>query len=347
MSRFHLASGSRVLALIIAGLAGAAGGLQVQGQQADAPARSQPDPGARPAPERSRPKTSRLAARVRARRDRPGFYMGRQIADVMSWQGVDWLFRETRIDEEQPEAMLDALKIPPGATVADVGAGAGYHSIRLARRVGPEGTVLATDVQPEMIQMLKQNARTAGVNNIKPLLCSQQDTMLPDGKVDLILMVDVYHECVDPETTLQGLLKALRPGGSLVLVEFRGEDPEVPIKPEHKMTIKQARREVEPQGFRFKTSLEFLPWQHVIIFEKPAGKRGEAPAKAAAGNAPSGTKADGQGADRIGRRHALGPVRERSSRDAHDSADGPSGPVAGCGTGFQIRESDQRIHTRR
>ena len=198
--------------------------------------------------------------------------MGRQIADVMSWQGVDWLFRETRVDEEQPEAMLDALKIPDGATVADVGAGAGYHSVRLARRVGPKGTVLATDVQPEMIQMLKQNARAAGVANVKPLLCSQRDTMLPDGKVDLILMVDVYHECTDPEGVLMGLRKALRPGGRLVLVEFRGEDPEVPIKPEHKMTIKQVRREVEPQGYVFKDSLEFLPWQHVIIFEKPAEK---------------------------------------------------------------------------
>jgi len=198
--------------------------------------------------------------------------MGRQIADVMSWEGVDWLFRETRVEEEQPEAMLDALKIPRGATVADVGAGAGYHSIRLARRVGPEGTVLATDVQPEMIRMLRQNARAARVANIKPLLCSQEDTMLPDGKVDLILMVDVYHECSDPETVLQGLRKALRPGGRLVLVEFRGEDPDVPIKPEHKMTVEQARREVEPQGLTFKTSLEFLPWQHVIIFEKPAEK---------------------------------------------------------------------------
>ena len=196
--------------------------------------------------------------------------MGRRIADVMSWQGAEWLFRETRVREEQPAAMLDALKIPPGLTVADVGAGAGYHTIPLARRVGPEGTVLATDVQPEMIQMLKQRAQAEGVSNVKPLLCSQRDTKLPDGKVDLVLMVDVYHECSDPETTLLGLHKALRPGGRLVLVEFRGEDPEVPIKPEHKMTVKQVRREVEPQGFTFKTSLEFLPWQHVIIFEKPS-----------------------------------------------------------------------------
>ena len=207
--------------------------------------------------------------------------MGRPIADVMSWQGADWLFRETRIEEEQPEAMLDALKIPPGATVADVGAGAGYHSIRLARRVGPEGTVLATDLQPEMLRMLKQNAQAAGVTNIKPLLCSQTEPKLPDGKVDLILMVDVYHECSDPETTLRGLRKALEPRGRLVLVEFRGEDPEVPIKPEHKMTLEQVRREVEPQGFAFKNSLEFLPWQHVIIFEKPADKEEKTPAKPA------------------------------------------------------------------
>ncbi|WP_165220005.1 class I SAM-dependent methyltransferase [Aquisphaera insulae] len=213
---------------------------------------------------------------ARARADRPGFYKGRRIADVMSWEGVDWLFRETRVEEEQPEAMLDALKIRPGDTVADVGAGAGYHSIRLARRVGEKGTVLATDVQPEMITMLERNARQAGLANIKPLLCTQRNTKLPDGKVDLILMVDVYHEATDPETLLKGLFKALRPGGRLVLVEFRGEDPEVPIKPEHKMTLKQARREVEPQGFRFVDSHEFLPWQHVIVFEKPEDKPGTA-----------------------------------------------------------------------
>jgi len=296
MSLFHLGSGSRVLALLIAGLAATSSAFPVLGQQADAPARSGTDPADKAGPERARAKINRPAARAKARRDRPGFYMGRRIADVMSWQGVDWLFRETRIEEEQPELMLDALKIPPGATVADVGAGAGYHSIRLARRVGPDGTVLATDVQPEMIQMLRQNAQAAGVKNIKPLLCSQQDTKLPDGTIDLILMVDVYHECVDPETTLQGMLKALRPGGSLVLVEFRGEDPEVPIKPEHKMTVKQARRELEPQGFRFRDSLEFLPWQHVLIFEKPAPKRHDVPANATAtpGTDPAGTKTDGQ-----------------------------------------------------
>src|SRR4051812_33910222 len=254
----------RTIALILSWLLLAP--IEVPAQQTDSPAKGADRK------EPSRAKGKRGSSRPRARNEQPGVYMGRQIADVMSWEGVDWLFRETRVEEEQPEAMLDALKIPRGATVADVGAGAGYHSIRLARRVGPEGTVLATDVQPEMLRMLRQNARTARVNNIKPLLCSQEDTMLPDGKVDLILMVDVYHECSDPETVLQGLRKALRPGGRLVLVEFRGEDPDVPIKPEHKMTVEQARREVEPQGLTFKTSLEFLPWQHVIIFEKPAEK---------------------------------------------------------------------------
>ena len=231
---------------------------------------------------------------ARARRDEPGVYMGRQIADVMSWEGVEWLFRETRVEEEQPEAMLDSLKIPKGATVADVGAGAGYHSIRLAQRVGPTGVVLASDLQPEMLQMLQRNARQARVTNIKPIRATQLDTKLPAGAVDLILMVDVYHECTNPEITLKGLRSALKPKGRLVLVEFRGEDENVPIKPEHKMTLKQVRLEIEPQGFTFKESLEFLPWQHVIIFEKPA----EAPERDEQGKGTPGetTKEKAKGA---------------------------------------------------
>ena len=205
----------------------------------------------------------------RVRRDPPGFYMGRRIADVMSWQGADWLFRETRIEEEQPEAMLDALKIPaapPSPTSAR--APAITASAWLAAS-GPTAPSWPPTSSPRCSQMLRENAAKAGVTNIKPLRATQTDTKLPDGAVDLILMVDVYHECSDPETLLQGLRKALKPRGRLVLVEFRGEDPEVPIKPEHKMTLEQVRREVEPQGFIFKKSLEFLPWQHVIIFEKP------------------------------------------------------------------------------
>jgi ubiquinone/menaquinone biosynthesis C-methylase UbiE len=225
-------------------------------QETDAP----PQPKAR---EKAKTKPSRT------RRSGPRMYMGRPIADVMTFHGADWLVRDSREQEEQPEAMLDALKLKPGSTVADVGAGVGYTSLRLAKRVGPEGLVLATDIQPEMLQMLATNARTAGVKNIRPIRCTATDTKLPEGKVDLVLMVDVYHECIDPETTLQGIRKALKPGGRLVLVEFRGEDPEVPIKPEHKMTYKQVRRELEPQGFAFKEKFDFLPWQHIIVFEKP------------------------------------------------------------------------------
>ncbi|WP_435009707.1 class I SAM-dependent methyltransferase [Tundrisphaera lichenicola] len=216
----------------------------------------------------SRPEAKARPQR-KSRRDRPGTYMGRPIAAVMSYEGADWLFRDSREAEEQPEQMLDSLKIQPGQTVADVGAGAGYTSIRLAKRVGPTGTVLSTDVQPQMLRMLQANARAVGVSNIKPILSTQTETKLPDGKVDLAIMVDVYHEVTDPETLLQGLKKALKPGGRLVLVEFRGEDPEVPIKPEHKMTLKQVRLELEPQGFVFKDSYEFLPWQHIIVFQKP------------------------------------------------------------------------------
>lgn len=220
----------------------------------------------------AKPKAKAKSRTRRPSRSGPRMYMGRPIADVMSFVGAEWLIRDTREQEEHPDQMLDALKIPRGATVADVGAGVGYTSVRLAKRVGPEGTVLATDLQPEMIAMLRDNLREMGIANVKPILATATDTKLPDSKLDLIIMVDVYHECPDPEATLKGLRKALKSGGRLVLVEYRGEDPEVPIKPEHKMTVKQVRKELEPQGFTFKDSLEFLPWQHIIIFEKPEEK---------------------------------------------------------------------------
>ena len=198
-------------------------------------------------------------------------FMGRAIAPVMSYLGADWLLRDTREQEEQPEQMLDALNLKPGQVVADVGAGVGYTSVRLARRVGPTGKVYATDIQPQMIRMLKANIRTMKLEKvITPLLCTATETKLPDAEIDLIIMVDVYHECSSPIETLKGLKKALKPGGRLVLIEFRAEDPEVPIRPEHKMTLAQARREVEAQGFAFQKNDERLPWQHIIIFEKPA-----------------------------------------------------------------------------
>jgi ubiquinone/menaquinone biosynthesis C-methylase UbiE len=204
-----------------------------------------------------------------------GTYMGRLIAPAMSYLGADWLLRPEREVEEEPERMLDALGIEPGMTVADVGAGVGYTSVRIARRVGPKGTVLATDIQPQMIRMLRQNIRRLKLESIiKPILCTPQDPKLPEGQVDLVIMVDVYHECSHPVETLQGIRKALKPGGRLVLVEFRAEDPEVPIKPEHKMSVEQARAEVEPQGFPFVKLHDFLPWQHILVFEKPRDTAG-------------------------------------------------------------------------
>lgn len=209
-------------------------------------------------------------------------YMGRPIADVMSYLGADWLFRAEREFEEQPEKMLDSLEIKPGMTVADVGAGAGYNTLRLARRVGPKGKVLATDLQPEMLAMLQKNVKLAGVADVvQPIQCTQTDPKLPEGAVDLIMMVDVYHECTNPDAALEAWKRALKPGGRIVFVEYRAEDPTVPIKPEHKMTLKQVRKEVEPHGLTFQESKEFLPWQHIIIFEKPKLKAEQAESKTA------------------------------------------------------------------
>lgn len=204
-----------------------------------------------------------------------GVYKGRRIAEVMGFGGADWLLRETRVEEEQPDRMLDALEITPGMTVADVGAGVGYHSLKLAERVGPEGLVYASDLQPQMLWMLIDRAEQARVTNIVPVLATPTYTGLPDGQIDLILMVDVYHEISTPEHALAAFRQALRPGGRLVLVEYRGEDPNVPIRPLHKMTAAQVRREVEPLGFRFVANPDFLPWQHILIFEKPADGQGE------------------------------------------------------------------------
>lgn len=249
---------------------------------------AQDEPKSEPAAKaKSRAKSK--APRRPAHADSGGTYMGREIAEVMTYiGGADWLIRPEREEEEEPEKMLDALKIKPGDTVADVGAGVGYTSARISKRVGAKGTVLATDIQPQMVAALRANMKSLGIKNVKPILCTATETKLPDGEVDLALMVDVYHECSDPEAVLKGLRKALKPGGRLVLVEFRAEDPDVPIKPEHKMTVDQVRKEIEPQGFKFRESVETLPWQHVIIFEKPKEKdrketpdtdKKEAPAK--------------------------------------------------------------------
>jgi ubiquinone/menaquinone biosynthesis C-methylase UbiE len=194
-------------------------------------------------------------------------YKGRVIAPVMSAEGADWLTRKDRETYEQPEKVLDALKIAPGTTVADIGAGVGYFSLRIARRVGSSGKVLAVDVQSMMLELLKTNRDRERLSNIELVLGTETDPRLSPQSVDLVLMVDVYHEFQYPEEMMAGIRQALKPSGRLVLVEYRGEDPTVPIKPEHKMTVQQVLKEIEPMGFRLKEKLDFLPWQHILTFE--------------------------------------------------------------------------------
>ena len=190
----------------------------------------------------------------------------RAPAETMSYLGADWLTRPERIEEEQPDRMLDALGIRPGMVVADIGAGVGYHALKIAPRVGPAGRVYATDIQQEMLQMLRASLRERRIENVVPVLSGDAKTGLPPGAIDLALMVDVYHELSEPERFLEALKLALKPRGRLVLVEFRGEDPDVPIKEEHKMTAAQVIRELGAAGFALVERHEFLPWQHILIF---------------------------------------------------------------------------------
>ncbi len=188
-----------------------------------------------------------------------GTYAGRAIAPTMSYLGAAWLDRPEREAREQPERVLDALAIKPTDVVADVGAGTGYFALRLAKHAMH---VFATDLQPEMRAQL--GIRADGVKNLEVRSATATDSGLPAGCCDLVLMVDVYHELADPAAVMATVRRALRPGGRLVLVEYRGEDPAVPIKPEHKMTLAQIRKELA--GWRFVESLEFLPDQRVVIF---------------------------------------------------------------------------------
>ncbi len=193
---------------------------------------------------------------------------GRVFAPVMGWQGVPWLERAERLDEEEPDTALDVLKIARGSTVADIGAGSGYMTMRLATRVGPNGTVYANDVQPEMLQILQQRAERARVTNIVLVRGTIDDPKLPAGTIDLELLVDVYHEFSRPQEMLRGLRGALKADGRLVLVEYRKEDPTIPIKPDHKMSVREAKMEVEAEGFALARVDESLPRQHILIFTR-------------------------------------------------------------------------------
>ena len=195
-------------------------------------------------------------------------YMGREVARVMSHRGAAWLERDDRALEERPDLLIGALRIAPDANVADLGAGTGYFTFRLAREV-PQGRVYAVDIQREMLAIVEARADRDGVRNVEPVLGTESDPNLPDASVDLSLMVDAYHEFAYPREMLAALYRATRPGGRVVLVEYRAEDPSVPIRELHKMTEAQVRREVEAAGFRFVSNADVLPQQHLLVFEKP------------------------------------------------------------------------------
>jgi ubiquinone/menaquinone biosynthesis C-methylase UbiE len=196
----------------------------------------------------------------------------RSIADVMGFGGAPWLERSEREKEEAPEKALDAIGIRPGMAIADVGCGTGYFTRRMAKRTGASGKVYGVDIQPRMIAALRANLEKAGIANVEPVLGEPDDPKLPAGALDLILMVDVYHEFANPQAMLRKMREALRPTGRMVLLEYRKEDPKVPIRLEHKMTVEEAKAEIEAEGFRLEKVISTLPRQHILVFT-PAERR--------------------------------------------------------------------------
>jgi len=199
---------------------------------------------------------------------RPGWYIGRRIAPTMSASGAAWLIRKTRDHEEQPRKLLKSLEVKPGQQVCDFGCGNGFYSLKLASRVGPHGKVFAVDIQQEMLDLLAERAQPRGLSNIEPVLATLTDPKLPERQLDLILMVDVYHELSSPALILQALHVSLNTTGRLVLVEFREEDPQVPIRPLHKMSQPQVMKEISANGFKLVGQFDELPWQHVLFFAR-------------------------------------------------------------------------------
>jgi ubiquinone/menaquinone biosynthesis C-methylase UbiE len=196
------------------------------------------------------------------------FYAGREIAQVMGHQGADWLERPERQEEERPDILLQSLPLHPGEAAADIGAGTGYLSWRMAKIVGDKGRVYCVDIQQEMLDLLAQKMAEHHTTNFQSVLGTVTDTHLPTNSVDVVLLVDVYHEFDHPYEMMQSLVRALKPGGRIVWVEYRGEDPDVPIKPLHKMTEAQVRKEAALLPLQFVETIEKLPRQHIFIFKK-------------------------------------------------------------------------------
>ncbi len=198
-------------------------------------------------------------------------YMGREIAGIMGWQGAAWLEREEREREERGDLLLRELTrigLRPGMNIADIGAGTGYYTRRIAPLVTPDGTVFAVDVQPQMIELLTESAKKAGLKNIKPVLGRNDNVALTEASIDMAIMVDVYHELEYPYEVMQSIVRALKPGGRVVFVEYRAEDDRVPIKPLHKMSEAQVRKEAAVHALIHERTANVLPWQHMVIFKK-------------------------------------------------------------------------------
>jgi ubiquinone/menaquinone biosynthesis C-methylase UbiE len=193
-------------------------------------------------------------------------YFGRPIAQTMHYTGAEWLIRDVREREERCSLMLANLGVRVGQTILDMGCGNGFYSLSLAKMVGPGGRILATDIQPEMLVMLRARAEQEGIENITPILGSVHDPRVPAASVDLVLLVDVYHEFSHPAQMLAAMRQALKPQGLMVLVEYRAEDPEVPILPLHKMSKAQIQKEMTANGFRLAKEFDKLPWQHMMFF---------------------------------------------------------------------------------
>jgi precorrin-6B methylase 2 len=201
------------------------------------------------------------------------FYMGREIALVMGHEAADWLERPEREEEEKPGLLHKALGLKPGDVVADIGAGSGYHTFRLAKTVGDKGKVYAVEIQQEMIDLIDRKAKRQKRTNIETVMGTEADPKLPPNSCDLILLVDVYHEFSHPYEMTQAMVKALKPGGRIAFVEFRLEDSSVPIKLVHKMSQKQVIKEMSVHPLTWRTTLNVLPWQHLVIFEKAAAMK--------------------------------------------------------------------------
>ncbi len=202
-------------------------------------------------------------AKVEAQRRHP--VSGRVLAPVMGVGGAGWLERSEREQEEAPSKAIAALDLKPGMTVADIGAGSGYYTSRISKQLGPSGRVYATDIQPGMIELLNRRVAREGLTNVTTILGGMEDPKLPPKSVDMAIMVDVYHELHQPQVFLQRLKDAFKPDGRLVLLEFRKEDPAVPILEVHKMSVAEVKTELEAEGFALERVIDVLPWQHIIV----------------------------------------------------------------------------------